>query len=147
MLIRLRSNRVLYGAPPPYTGTGRPRKHGDKFKLNDPSSWWQPDEEQSVEDDKWGQLRLQIWHDLHLRQAAKQGLFLIRVESVSSSTATPLKPLWLIWVGLELPQLATVWQQYLRRFRLITGIALLSNAYIGSCLSCLPQKRRNVGAT
>lgn len=97
-LIRLRSNRVLYGAPPPYTGTGRPRKHGDKFKLNEPTSGWQPDEEQSVEDDKWGPLRLQIWHDLHLRQAATQGLSLIRVERVSSSTALPLKPLWLIWV-------------------------------------------------
>lgn len=34
-LIRLRSNRVLYGAPPPYCGTGRPRKHGDKFTLRD----------------------------------------------------------------------------------------------------------------
>ncbi|HEY9659939.1 MAG TPA: NF041680 family putative transposase [Allocoleopsis sp.] len=115
-LIRLRSNRVLYGAPPPYTGTGRPRKHGDKFKLNDPASWWQPDEAQSVEDEKWGQLRLQIWHGLHLRQAAKQGLSLIRVERVSSATERSLKPLWLIWVGLEFPQLATVWQQYLRRF-------------------------------
>lgn len=115
-LIRLRSNRVLYGAPPPYTGTGRPRKHGDKFKLNEPTSWWQPDEQQQVEDENWGQLRLQIWHGLHLKQAAKQVLSLIRVERLSHSTSTPLKPLWLIWVGLELPQLATVWQQYLRRF-------------------------------
>lgn len=115
-LIRLRSNRVLYSAPPPYTGTGRPRKHGDKFKLNDPTSWWQPDEEQSVEDEKWGQLRLQIWHGLHLRQAAKQGVSLIRVERLGRSGTTPLRPLWLIWVGLEFPQLATIWQQYLRRF-------------------------------
>ena len=33
-LFRLRSNRVLYSAPPPYTGIGRPHVHGDKFKLN-----------------------------------------------------------------------------------------------------------------
>jgi len=39
-LIRLRSNRALYGAPPPYAGTGRPRKHGAKFKLNDVTTWW-----------------------------------------------------------------------------------------------------------
>ncbi len=115
-LIRLRSNRVLYGAPPPYTGTGRPRKHGDKFKLNDPTSWWQPDEQQQIEDEKWGQLRLQLWHCLHLKQAARQELALICVERLGSSTTLPLKPLWLIWVGLECPQLATVWQQYLRRF-------------------------------
>jgi DDE superfamily endonuclease len=38
-LMRLRSNRLLYGAPPPYRGTGRPRIHGDKFKLNDSSTW------------------------------------------------------------------------------------------------------------
>jgi hypothetical protein len=115
-LIRLRSNRVLYGAPPPYTGTGRPRRHGDKFQLNDSTTWWQPDAEQQVDDEKWGRLRLQVWHSLHLQQAAKQMLSLIRVERLGTSSATPLKPLWLIWVGLELPPLATVWQQYLRRF-------------------------------
>ncbi|XHX76397.1 MAG: hypothetical protein RBJ76_07675 [Stenomitos frigidus ULC029] len=115
-LIRLRSNRVLYGAPPPYAGTGRPRKHGAKFKLNDATTWWQPDEEQDVEDAKWGRLRLQVWHELHLKQAAKQVLSLIRVERVSPTSHTPLKPLWLIWVGLQLPVLTTIWQQYLRRF-------------------------------
>ncbi len=31
-LMRSRSNRVLYGAPPPYKGIGRPRIHGNKFK-------------------------------------------------------------------------------------------------------------------
>ena len=34
-LIRVRPNRVLYAAPPEYAGRGRPRKHGEKFKLND----------------------------------------------------------------------------------------------------------------
>jgi DDE superfamily endonuclease len=115
-LIRLRSNRVLFGAPPSYNGTGRPRKHGDKFKLNDPTTWWQPDETQQVEDDQWGPLRLQLWHGLHLRQAANQGLSLIRVERLDPTRVTPFKPLWLIWVGLTFPPLATVWQQYLRRF-------------------------------
>ena len=92
-LMRLRFNRVLYGAPATYTRIGRPRKHGDKFKLNDPTSWWQPDEEQSVEDAKWGQLRLQVWHELHLRQAAQQVLSLIRVERLGASTTIPpLKP-------------------------------------------------------
>lgn len=27
-LMRLCSNHILYGAPPPYTGIGRPRVHG-----------------------------------------------------------------------------------------------------------------------
>jgi hypothetical protein len=115
-LIRLRSNRILYGAPPPYCGTGRPGKHGDKFQLNQPTTWWQPDEQREVEDGKWGRIRLQMWHSLHLRQAAKQVLSLIRVERLGTSAHKSLKPLWLIWVGLELPTLTTVWQQYLRRF-------------------------------
>lgn len=115
-LMRLRSNRVLYGAPAAYSGMGRPRKHGDKFKLNDSTTWWQPDEALQVEDPKWGALELQMWHSLHLRQAATQGLSLIRVERLNPSGASPLKPLWLIWVGLDRPVLSTTWQQYLRRF-------------------------------
>lgn len=43
-LMRLRSNRVLYGAARAYTGIGRPRVHGDKFKLHDSTTWWTPDQ-------------------------------------------------------------------------------------------------------
>jgi hypothetical protein len=41
-LIRLRSNLCLWGAPPPYSGKGRPRIHGEKFKLNDQKTWEKP---------------------------------------------------------------------------------------------------------
>jgi hypothetical protein len=37
-LMRLRPNRTLWGAPPPYSGRGRPRVHGERFKLNEPST-------------------------------------------------------------------------------------------------------------
>ena len=43
-LMRLRSNLCLWGAPPPYSGKGCPRKHGEKFKLNDASTWEEPTE-------------------------------------------------------------------------------------------------------
>lgn len=115
-LIRLRSNRLLYGAPPAYSGTGRPRVHGDKFKLNDASTWWQPDEEIEIEDAKLGRLRLRMWHGLHLRQAAPHAVSLIQLERLNASVPTNLKPLWLIWVGLQPPVLRTIWQRYLRRF-------------------------------
>ena len=36
-LMSLRSNRLLYGPPPLYTGRGRPRIHGDKFKRGRPN--------------------------------------------------------------------------------------------------------------
>ena len=54
-LMRIRSNRCLYSGPPLYTGKGRPRKHGQKFKLNDPSTWWEATETIEVDDSKLGQ--------------------------------------------------------------------------------------------
>jgi DDE superfamily endonuclease len=53
-LMRLRSNRLLYGAPPPDQGTGRPRIHGDKFKLNDSATWWAPEQIIEVNDPMQG---------------------------------------------------------------------------------------------
>ena len=41
---------------------------------------------------------------------------LIQLERLDPTAHTPLKPLWLIWVGQDLPSLTIVWQQYLRRF-------------------------------
>lgn len=115
-LIRLRSNRVLYGLPPAYTGIGRPRVHGDKFKLGDSNTGWQPDEDIEVEDLKLGRLRLRMWHDLHLKQAATHQVSLIQLERLDSTAHTPPKPLWLIWIGQDRPSLPTIWQRYLRRF-------------------------------
>jgi hypothetical protein len=42
LLLRLASNRCVYGAPPAYGGRGAPAKHGHKLKLNDPESWRTP---------------------------------------------------------------------------------------------------------
>lgn len=38
-LLRLRSNRVLYGPPPPYGSRGRPRIHSHRFALKEPETW------------------------------------------------------------------------------------------------------------
>ncbi|MHC5819718.1 MAG: hypothetical protein ACYT04_28550 [Nostoc sp.] len=35
ILVRLRSNLCLWGEPEAYSGKGRPKKHGSKFKLNE----------------------------------------------------------------------------------------------------------------
>ena len=43
-LMPIRSNRCLWSAPPPYTGKGRPKTHGEKFQLNAPKSWWKPEQ-------------------------------------------------------------------------------------------------------
>lgn len=55
-LMRLRSNLCIWGAPPAYSGRGRPRIHGDKFKLNDPETWKEPVETLEVDDQKLGRL-------------------------------------------------------------------------------------------
>ncbi len=111
-LFRLRSNRLLYGEPSAYTGIGRPRVHGDKFKLNDPDTWWTPDQLVEVKEPKLGWLRLRLWRNLHFQQSAKHPMHLIQLERLNEDALLKLKPLWLGWVGIEMPHgmriLATV---------------------------------------
>lgn len=56
-LIRLRSNLCLWTAPPAYSGKGRPRLHGSKFKLNDSTTWTAAIETQELEHPHLRQLR------------------------------------------------------------------------------------------
>ncbi|MGB3639908.1 MAG: transposase [Rivularia sp. (in: cyanobacteria)] len=79
-LMRLRSNLCLWSAPPPYSGKGRPRFHGNKFKLNDPQTWIDPKQAIDANDSKLGLLRIYIWHDLHFRGAAKHPMSIGLIE-------------------------------------------------------------------
>ncbi len=114
---RLRSNLCLWSAPPPYSGKGRPRLHGDKFKLNDPQTWGEPDESLEVDDPKLGRVRLRLWRGLHFRKAASHPMLLLRVERLEQQRCGRVsKPLWLAWIGEQMPPLTEVWRFYLRRF-------------------------------
>lgn len=115
-LMRVRSNRLLYGAPPPYTGIGRPRVHGDKFKLNDPTTWWTPDQILEVNDPKMGRVCQRLWRNLHFQQSPKHSMNLIQVERKDEDSVSKSRPLWLAWVGIEMPALCEFWRLYLRRF-------------------------------
>ena len=118
-LVRLRSNLCLWGAPPPYSGKGRPRIHGDKFQLNDPQTWGEASESLEVNDPKLGRMHIRLWKDLHFRAAANHPLLVLRVERLEpQSSGRVSKPLWLAWLGEELPPLSEVWRFYLRRFAL-----------------------------
>jgi hypothetical protein len=86
-LIRLRSNRCLWTAPPADGGRGRPRVHGDKFKLNHPTTWHHPDQQSEVDDPKQGRLRLQCWRKMHFRTTANHSMQLILVERLAQSMA------------------------------------------------------------
>lgn len=116
-LIRIRSNCCLYGEPETYSGKGRPRKHGAKYKLNDPCTWWQADEIVEINDPSLGLIRISKWQKLHFRKASKEKLSLIKVERLKlKKTGNKHRPLWLIWAGKEFLPLEKVWSQYSRRF-------------------------------
>ncbi|WP_375453231.1 NF041680 family putative transposase [uncultured Nostoc sp.] len=117
ILVRLRSNLCLWGAPPPYSGKGRPRKHGDKFKLNEPSTWSELTQSIELNHSKLGRVKVSLWSNLHFRKTATSPMSLIRVERLDEQRNFRVsKPLWLALVGEEMPPLSEVWQLYLRRF-------------------------------
>ncbi len=71
-----------------------------------------------MDDPKLGQIRIRLWQNLHFRQAAKHPMMLLRVERLDRQGSQQIsKPLWLVWVGKEMPPLSEVWRFYLRRFR------------------------------
>ena len=57
-LMRIRSNRCLWSAPPSYSGKGRPKIHGQKFKPGDSQSWWSPEHTLESVEPKLGKIRL-----------------------------------------------------------------------------------------
>ncbi len=69
-LVRLRKNACVWSAPPAYGGRGRPRKHGQKMKLNDPETWLETDETIEIDHHlQLGQVRVRQWENLHFYRA------------------------------------------------------------------------------
>jgi hypothetical protein len=117
ILVRLRSNLCLWGEPGAYSGKGCPRKHGDKFKLNEPTTWGEAASVFEVDDPKLKRVRVSLWKNLHFRKAATRPMSMIRVERIDEQGNQRVsKPLWLAWVGEEMPPIEEVWRLYLRRF-------------------------------
>jgi len=115
-LMRVRSNRLLYSAPPLYQGTGRPRIHGDKFKLNDSTTWCPPDQILEVDDSKMGRMCIRLWCNLHFQQSPKHSMNLIQIQRLDELGEPKTKSLWLVWVGIEMAALLQLWRLYFRRF-------------------------------
>ena len=96
---------------------GATKKHGDKFKLNEPTTWNEATFVLEINDPKLGRVRVSLWKDLHFRQAATRPMLLLRIERLDAQGNMRVsKPLWLAWVGEEMPPLEEVWCLYLRRF-------------------------------
>jgi len=98
MLMRLRPNRVLYAAPPEYSGRGRRPKHGAKFVLKDPTTWPDALEHDRVATTDGRSIRLRRWSGLHMREAATVVVDLILVERCDADGAVSAY-MWLIYLG------------------------------------------------
>jgi hypothetical protein len=84
ILVRLRSNLCLWGQPGAYSGKGRPKTHGDKFKLNERTTWSEATSVLEVNDPKLERVSVSLWKDLYFRQAATRSMLLIRVERLDT---------------------------------------------------------------
>ncbi len=116
-LMRLRPNRCVFGAPPPYQGTGIPYKHGHKMKLSDSRTWGIPVELIKINDPNWGQIENQKWSQFHFYHSAEHPMEIILVQRKGKGLSKKAaKPMWLAWIGTEKLSLKSLWQFYLRRF-------------------------------
>lgn len=131
VLVRIRSDRVFYTDPtPPVAGTlGRPRRHGTRFALSDPTSAPQPTAELSVQDKRHGRVHVSSWTGLHPKLGCRGHwagsdlppivagtVIRVDVEHLPKQGPSPLKTLWLWWSGPGEPDLNLCWRAYLRRF-------------------------------
>ena len=130
VLVRLRSNRVFYRAPGPYQGRGAPRKYGDVFRLADPVTHASPDASATLADPACGRVQIDAWRDLRARGAADAPFTVVRVQLERlPRRATPPAPLWLAWLGGELPDdLGDLWRDYILRFTVEHGFRFLKQA-------------------
>jgi DDE superfamily endonuclease len=132
VLVRLRADRCFYADPPPRPrgATGRPRRHGAKFKCVDPATWPPPTNMLVTGDDQYATVTVTAWAGLHPKQhnhpgkgtraprpIARGTLVRVQVERIPAKTRPP-KVLWLWWAGPGSPDLDLVWRAYTRRFDL-----------------------------
>jgi hypothetical protein len=126
VLVRLRRDRVLYGPPGPYQGRGRPPFHGQRFAFKEPETWGDPDETCELEDERWGQVRLRRWNQLHALQDATTVFSVLRVEVHCEREQAP-EPLWLgyqhpLVATFAQPSLEDLWRAYAARWPVEPGI-------------------------
>lgn len=116
LLVRMRHNSVLYEQPQPKPAKskGAPRKHGAKFKLNQPTRAADRTDTITI-----GPLTvvLTAWHGLHLKKAASLVGLALRVEfQKADGTPRYQRPLWLFWAGPHTVALGDICRMYLWRF-------------------------------
>jgi hypothetical protein len=140
---RLRAYRNLYHKPPPYSGKGRPRIHGDVFKLHKPDTWSEPDEEHEFteQDSKGRETRvvIAVWKEMHFRKAPHCPFTLVKVTTYDTDGQLRFKrPLWLAISGRRYLPAEQARKAYKRRpvgehlFRFVKQHLLFQAAQMGS---------------
>lgn len=107
ILVRLRGDRVFFGRPPVHSpaAAGRPRKHGDRFALDEPDTWADADAEHTKTHPDGTIVRVRAWHDKHPEPRARRKWAgtdvvegtLIRRETLFAGGHTQVW--WLWWAG------------------------------------------------
>lgn len=130
LVVRIRDDRLFFTDPPPAEPGrgGRPRRHGQRVKLNQPASWPDPDAHTSHTDPRYGTVNVTAWHRLHPRLERRGHwagdqpppivagtVVRVEVERLPKPHARVNKPLWL-WIAGPDPDLDLCWRAYLRRF-------------------------------
>ncbi|MDQ6669450.1 MAG: hypothetical protein M3069_01575, partial [Chloroflexota bacterium] len=118
LLVRLAKHRVVYHAPERHPGRGRPRLHGEPFRLADSATHGQPQRSTQLDHPVYGAVTIDVWTELHVSGAPDAPFSVIRVQVERlPNEKLPPRPLWLAWIGGPLPtDLSTLWRWYLRRF-------------------------------
>ncbi len=138
ILVRMRRNCTLYERPEPKPAKskGAPRKHGAKFKLNQPTRT--PDRTATL---PLGPLTggLTAWHGLHLRKVSTLVGMALRVEfQKADGTPRYQRPLWLCWTGPLTVALGDICLMYLWRFAIEHAFRFMKQ-HLGLNANCSTQ--------
>jgi hypothetical protein len=139
LVVRLRKDRVLYRRPaaPPVRRRGRPRVHGSRFACKEPHTWGPPDEVIDLEHARWGQVRLERWHQLHGKRDADVPFDVLRAQ-VHRERDRPSAAIWLAWQApaVSPPEIqvtaAVIWQAYCHRWPIEPNIRFRKQ-HLGWC--------------
>jgi hypothetical protein len=132
---RLRSNRVMYGAPPPKPPglPGRPREHGDPVRCGDPATWTAPACAGAASAGRHGTVQVMAWNRMHPKLAKTGGWeghpgkiprvegTMIQLRTAPRPGRPALAPMWL-WAGVpdaDPAGITVLWQAFLRRFDIV----------------------------
>ncbi len=139
LVVRVRSNRAFYRAPPPPPprprglrgAAGRGRRHGPPLRCSDPSTWGGQCVATAGESARHGLLEVAAWHRVHQKLLRRDGgwqghegdLPAVEGTLIHVAAAAP-RPGWgAMWLWASDPaageqEVTVLWQAYFRRFDL-----------------------------